>query len=477
MEYKWTALIVTIVGTTLSALSTRIVVIGLPTIASQLHVGAAELIWIGQSFLLIQVPLVLLVGRLSDIYGRVRLFNIGFILFTLGSALSALAQNGDQLIAFRVVQGAGGALLGTNSFAIMTDASPRNELGKFLGMTQTSFRFGSIVGLTLSGFILSFVDWRGLFYTSIPFGIVGLFLGYKLLREVSATDPERKIDWVGFGVFALGLTLALLAVTFLSYGLSGLYEGAILLAIGLVLIALFVKRESSISFPILDLKLFKNRVFAMGNVAASLNAVTWGMVTIILAFYLQIELGYSPLVAGLAIVPVEVTYLIASVVFGSLADRYGSRSLSSVGLAITGVTFLVMTSFSTMTSYWEIAVVLSVNGLGNGMFTSPNLRGIMGSVPAARRGVASGFQSTMFNVGFTSAYGLSVLFISFGIPYDKFTLLLQGTKAASSELFLAKSQFLAGFHIANLLLAVIAFFAVVPSLVRGSRMSELGPPE
>ncbi len=472
MQYKWTALVITIVGIFLPSLSTRIVVIGLPTIASELHVGAAEVIWIGQSFLLTQLALVLLIGRISDLYGRVRLFNIGFILFTIGSTLSALAGDAAQLIVFRVVQGVGAALLGTNSTAIMTDASPKNELGRFLGINQTAFRFGSIAGLTLSGLILSFLSWRGLFYINIPIGIIGFVIGYTKLRELATEDPTKTIDWIGFATFALGITLALVAITFLSYGLSGLDEGLGLLALGLVLIVLFVKREASIAFPILDLKLFKNRFFAMGNIAGSLNAVTWGMVVIILAFYLQIELGYSPLRAGLGLLPLDAVYLVASIVFGNLSDRYGSRSLTTLGLLVIGSGFLVMTTFGPTTPYWEIAAVLCSAGIGNGMFSSPNVRAIMSSVPVNRRGVASGFQGTMFNVGFTAGYGLSILFITFGISYDKFSSLLQGT-ISGSALSLAKVEFLNGFHIANLLLAIIAFVAIAPSVVRGSRAVEL----
>jgi EmrB/QacA subfamily drug resistance transporter len=472
MQYKWTALVITILGTFISSLSIRIVVIGLPTIASQLRVDAAEAIWIGQSYLLAQLSLLLFVGRISDLYGRVRLFNIGFILFSIGSTLSALAQNGDQLIAFRVVQGAAAAFLATNSAAIMTDASPKNELGKFLGMNQTSFRFGSIAGLTLSGLILSFVNWRGLFYVNIPIGIIGFLLGYRKLREVSTEDTTKKLDWVGSVIFALGLTSALLAVTFLSYGLSGLDLGLVLLAIGMVLIVLFVIRESSISFPILDLKLFRNKAFAGGSIAASLNAVTWGVVTIIIAFYLQIGLGYSPLKAGLAIIPLDVAYLIASVVFGNLSDRYGSRGLSTLGLAITGIGFLLMATFSITTQYLEIALVLFIAGLGNGMFSSPNTRGIMGSVPIDRRGIASGFYSTTFSIGFTAAFGLTILFLTLGIPYDKLSLLLQGAMQTPLALATAEAQFLTGFRIANLILAVISFLAAVIAAMSVSKGSE-----
>ncbi|MHB8568120.1 MAG: MFS transporter [Nitrososphaerales archaeon] len=342
MEYKWTALTVTTVGTVMAGIDGRILIIGLPTIAQQLHAGPDEVIWITQSYLLASTVGLLFIGRIADLFGRIKLYNIGFIIFTAGSALSAISSNSLEVIGFRIIQGIGSGILVTNSSIIITDASPKKELGTMLGINQMAFRIGNMAGLTLSGLILAVVDWRGLFYVNIPIGIFGAIWAYHHLREITAKDQTRKIDWMGFGLFSIGLTSVLLAITFLSYGISSYGEGITLLIVGVVLIALFVKRESSIYHPLLDLKLFRIRLFAMGNVAQILNSLSWGGLVILIAFYLQIGLGYTPLEAGLGILPMDATYLVFTFMSGRLSDKHGSRFLTTAGLLIISSTFLWM---------------------------------------------------------------------------------------------------------------------------------------
>lgn len=202
MQYKWTALTVTTVGTLMAGLDSRILVIGLPTIAKQLHASAEETVWFSQSFLLSSTVALLLIGRFSDLYGKVRIYNIGFIIFTFGSALSSISFDPQELIAFRAVQGIGAAILLANSTAIVTDSSPAKELGMMIGINQTALRSGAMAGLTLSGVILSITDWRGLFYVNIPIGIFGTVWAYLRLREISKNPEARKIDWIGFLLFS-----------------------------------------------------------------------------------------------------------------------------------------------------------------------------------------------------------------------------------------------------------------------------------
>ena len=205
MEYKWTAVTVTTFGTVMGSLDQRIVVVGLPTVAHQLQAGPEELVWITQSYVLATTVCLLLMGRIGDVYGRVKMYNFGFIIFTLGSGLSALSQDSYELIGFRIVQGVGAAMIFTNSSAIIADASPVKDLGMMLGINQAGFRIGSMMGLTLSGLILSVVDWRGLFYVNIPIGIAGTIWAYLKLREISVKDVSKKMDWPGFGVFTVSL--------------------------------------------------------------------------------------------------------------------------------------------------------------------------------------------------------------------------------------------------------------------------------
>ena len=466
MNYKWTALTVTVVGTLMAGIDSRIVIIGLPTIASQLHAGAEAVIWITQVYVLACTVGLLLVGRISDIFGRIKMYNIAFMIFTAGSALSAFAANAPQLIAFRAIQGVGAGILVTNASTIVTDASTKKELGTMLGINQTAFRVGQVAGLTLSGLILTVVNWRGLFWVNIPIGIFGTIWGYKRLREIAAKDPIKKIDWTGFVLFLVGFTLILLAVTFLSYGLSGTVEGFSFLIVGIALLALFIKSETRISFPLLDLQLFKIKQFAMANISQALNAVTWGGLALLLSFYLQIGQGYTPLQAGIAILPLDVTYVVSSLIGGKLSDKHGIRMLTTVGLSMNAACFFVMATFGQATLYVEVALVLAFLGIGNGLFTPPNLRAIMGSVPPTRIGIASAFRNTMFYMGLAVSYGLVILFITFGIPYNAFSTLLQNTGVHVSS-SVATLEFFNGYRIASLIMAIIGVIAIIPAAMRG----------
>ena len=234
-------------------------------------------------------------GRIADQFGRVKLYNLGFVIFTVGSLLSALSQDPFQLIGFRVIQGVGFALLITNSYAIVVDASPKSELGTMLGINQTAIRLGNVAGLSISGIILSVVDWRGFCYVNIPIGIFGTIWAYKRLKEISILDPSKKMDWIGFAFFFIGLTSVLLGITYLSYGAGSLDLGLSLLLLGFFFIVAFAGAEAKIPNPLLDLKLFKIRSFAMGSVAQLLNSIVLNAIIVLLAFYFQPGLGCSPL--------------------------------------------------------------------------------------------------------------------------------------------------------------------------------------
>jgi EmrB/QacA subfamily drug resistance transporter len=454
----------------MSGINGRIVTIGLPTIAQQLHAGAVEVIWITQAYLVASTVGLLLIGRMSDMFGKVRIFSLGFLVFTIGSGLSSLALNSSQLIGFRLLQGVGSGMLLIGSSAIVTDASPKAELGTMLGINQTAFRIGNVVGLTLSGLILSVVDWRGLFYVNVPIGIFGTLWAFKRLKEISPSESSRGLDLIGFGLFSGGLALVLLGITYLSYGIAGETTGIVFLLVGLALIAIFISQESRTKSPLLDLRLFKIRLFAMGNLAQLLNSLAWGGLILVIALYLQIGLGYTPLRAGLGILPLDVTYMIMSFAAGKLSDVYGTRFLTSAGLAIITLSFFAMATFTEATQYPEIALVLVAFGIGNGMFTSPNLSAIMGSVPANRTGIASGFRNTMFNAGSTVSFGFVLLLLTFGIPYNNLSSLLQNIGPATL-LALARSDFFTGYRITVLGLGIINALAIGPSIMRGSKTS------
>ncbi len=471
MQYKWKAVSITTIGTLMAGIDTRILVVGLPTIAQQLQANAEESIWISQSYLLIGTVLLLLIGRISDLFGKVKIYNIGFIIFTAGSAICALSSNPVELIVSRTVQGVGYAIIIAESAAIITDSSPEKELGSFLGINVTAWRVGSIAGLTLSGLILSVVDWRGLFYINIPIGIFGTVWAYRELREVGSKDLSKKMDWTGFILFAIGITLLLLAVTYLSYGITGSTLGYFFAGLGALAVALFVKAESRSSSPLLDLRLLKIKVFAGANIAQLVNGLVFSGFMLLVSFYLQIGAGYSPLQSGVAIVPMEAAYLVFSLISGRLSDKYGTRGLSSFGLLIASFGILLVFTFNQSTPYAEVATLLLVIGVGNGLFNSPNTRAIMSSVPINRRGIAAAFRATMYNVGFTASYGLVILFITFGVSYNTFSLLLQGIGTHSLP---TRIEFIDGFRTASLIFGILEAIAIIPNFVGSTGRGKVG---
>ena len=478
MQYKYVALSVTTVGTLMAGVDTRIVVVGLPTIARELGANLEDVIWVSQAYLLASTIGLLLIGRVTDVIGRVKIYNTGFIIFTIGSAFSSLSFTPLELIAARVVQGTGAAMLITNSAAILTDASPKAELGTMLGLNQIAFRIGSVAGLTLSGVILAVTDWRALFYINIPIGIFGTVWAHLRLRDIAPKDVETKMDWSGFITFSVSLTMILLSITFLSYGISDALVGWGLAIGGFVLLGMFIRIETHTKAPILDLNLFKIRQFMGGNIAQLLNALAWSGVILMLSFYFQLALNYTPLQAGLALLPLEATYAIFGPLSGKLSDKYGQRLFSTVGLAVSSAGFFLLSSVAGAFSYNELIIPIALLGVGNGMFVSPNISSIMGSVPANRRGIASAFRTTLFNVGLTASYGLAVLLITSKLPYAIFSALVEGvtpqgvTPAAIAEL-------ISGFKLAVLVLAVINTTAIVPSFLRGPTTigAHIEPPE
>jgi EmrB/QacA subfamily drug resistance transporter len=472
MQYKWIALSVTTVGTLMAGIDTRIIIVGLPTVARELGADVESLIWVSQSYLLASTVGLLLIGRITDVIGRVKIYNIGFAVFTVGSALASISQSPVELILSRIVQGTGSAMLITNSAAILTDATPHNQLGTILGINQLAFRVGSVAGLTLSGLIIAVSSWRALFYLNIPIGIFGTTWAHFRLKEISTKDIQKKMDWLGFAMFTVGLTFVLLAITFLSYGITEALEGYVMLALGAFLLFYFIRVENRISAPLLDLRLFRIKEFAAGNLAQLLNALAWFGMVLMLSFYMQVVLDFTALQTGIGLLPFEAAFAVSGPVSGKLSDRYGARLFSTLGLTISSIALFWLARVTVSTTYSEITIPLVLLGVGNGMFIAPNISSIMQSVPPTRRGVASGFRTTMFNVGGTASAGLAILLITTGIPYSVFSTLLRSVEPASLGQ-LPTREFVSGFRVAAFVLAVINTCAIVPSFLRGPRKSSL----
>jgi EmrB/QacA subfamily drug resistance transporter len=463
MDYKWVALSVTIVGSFMASLDSNIVVIGLPTILKELNATIVHGIWIITGYSLMMTILALVLGRLADLFGRVRLYNLGFAIFTVGSLFCALSQNGEQLVISRFLQGTGAALLAVNSVAIITDAFPKGELGMGLGTNIMAMNVGAIAGFTIGGVMITTLGWRSIFLINVPIGIFGTIWGYLRLKEIRVKPVGEKFDFAGSILYCVGLSTILLALT-IGDPLSA--RNIAILAGGLAFFIVVIFVELKQKYPTLDLTLFKIRAYAAGTIAAFLNFLAFGCGPFLRSLYLQLILGYSALKAGILLIPMEVVVFIISPISGRLADRYGGRILSSVGLAINAAALFWFSTLNQDSSYGAVLISLVLFGLGAALFASPNMSSIMGSVPAEKRGVANGFRMTITMTGGVLSVPFSLLLMSLIMPYAKLSQIVSSTQLNNlNEL----PQFLRAINHACFILGIIVLFAIIPSLLRGPR--------
>lgn len=476
MKYKWTVLTVTTVGVLMSGLDSRIIVIGLPTVAAALHADAEQAIWFTQAYVLGSTVALLFIGRVSDIFGRVKIYSLGFAIYTVGSLATSLSASPNEVILSRAIQGLGSAALFANSAAIITDAFPSKELGLALGMNSVAYRVGSMLGLTLSGLILSFLDWRYLFYINIPVGIFGTLWAQRRLKEVNLPEVRAPMDWLGFVTFTTFIASLILSLTYAAYGLADIGLSLVLGALALSSLALFVILERRTNHPLLDLGLLKIKEYTGGVVAQLLNAVAFGAFLLVISLYLQLVKGYSPLQAGIAIIPFDLAFLVVGPLSGRLSDAHGPLPFTTAGLLVVSLSMFLFSTLGEASSSTIFAIYLSIAGAGMGLFNSPNISSIMGSVPAGERGVASGLRATFFNVGFTLSFNVVVLVLTLTVPYSLVTTIIAsatpGTIAASQ-----RDLFARGLQNVYLYLALVNTIAIVPSLLRGKRMKAEVSPE
>jgi EmrB/QacA subfamily drug resistance transporter len=468
LDYKWTAVTVTTIGIFMVGLDARIVIIGLPQVAYQLGADAEQAIWITQSYVLTTTVLLLLIGRLSDIFGRVRIYWFGFAIFTVGSALTSLGFNPLSVIVFRAIQGAGAALIFANSIAIVTDATPRRQLGLFVGINQISYRAGAILGLTLSGLILSFFDWRALFYINIPIGVFGTFWARKRLKEVALLDTNANIDWVGFGFFAvflLSLMIALTTSAYLSVKSSTVLG---LFVVSCVFAAFFVWWERRSHNPLIDLNMFKIREVTGGILAVLLNVIAWASMLLLLSLQFQLARHQTPLQAGISIIPFEVAFLAVGPLSGTLSDRFGYSRFILTGLILGTITLFLLSTTNATTPYPLLALYMALMGVGTGFFLAPNLRSVMGALPMQRRGVGSALVGLFLNVGLTVSLNFAIVVMSFTAPYSLITRIVSGIGSfsvtpAQQELFMDSIK---GTYF---VIAIVNGLAILPSVFQINR--------
>ena len=436
--YKWIALSNTTLGMLMATVNASIMLIALPDIFRGIGVNPLQpgnttlLLWLIMGYLVVTAVLVVSFGRLGDMFGRVRMFNLGFALFALFSVLLSVTWlHGTAaawyLIGMRILQGVGGAMLMANSSAILTDAFPSNERGLALGLNQVAGIAGSFIGLVLGG-VLGPLNWRYVFLVSVPFGVIGTVWSYLKLQERGIRRPA-KLDWWGNVTFAAGLIAVLIGIT---YGIQpygghtmGWTSPAVitLIAGGLAVLTLFCVIETRVAEPMFRLDLFKIRPFTAGNLASLLAGLGRGGMMFILIIWLQgIYLpihGYSfertPLWAGIAMLPLTVGFLIAGPISGYLSDRFGARPFSTGGMVVAAASFGLLELLPVNFIYWQFAGILLLNGIGMGLFASPNRAGIMNSLPPERRGVGAGMSATFQNSAMVLSIGIFFTLIILGL--------------------------------------------------------------
>jgi MFS family permease len=428
-RYKWVALSNTTLTMTMATIDASIVIISMPAIFRGIHLdplapgNVSYLLWMIIGYLLVTAVLVVTLGRLGDMFGRVRIYNLGFVVFTAASiALSLDPFTGPGgalwLIGWRLVQALGGAMLMANSAAILTDAFPRNQRGMALGINQIAGISGQFVGLLLGGLLAAW-DWRSVFWVNVPIGVFGTIWSYRSLREIAVTRRAR-VDWAGNLTFALGAGVLLVAITYGIQPHGGHPTGWTNpwvdagLAAGAALLAAFCVLETKIAEPMFQMSLFRIRAFAAGNAASLLGSIARGGLQFMLVIWLAgiwLPLhGYAyavtPLWAGIYMLPLTTGFLVAGPVSGWLSDRYGPRPFATTGLLVAACAFTGLMLLPVDFPYWAFALIIFCNGLGSGLFASPNTSAIMSSVPARHRGSASGMRSTFQNSGMSLSIGI-----------------------------------------------------------------------
>jgi MFS family permease len=442
-RYRWIALSNTTAAVFMSALDGSIVIISLPAIFRGINLDPLDpanigyLLWMIMGYRLVQAVLVVALGRFGDMFGRVRVYNAGFAVFTFASILLSFdpfvgASAALWLIGWRVLQATGGAMLMANSAAILTDAFPADKRGFALGFNQVAALSGQFIGL-IAGGLLAVWDWRAVFWVNVPVGVFGTIWAYRKLRD-NGIRHRGRIDWWGNATFAIGLSAILVAITM---GLqphgghtTGWHNPMVVgtLVGGVVLLAVFVVIESKVAEPMIQLSLFRIRAFSAGNAAALCASLGQGGLQFVLIIWLQgiwlplhgYDYADTPLWAGIFLLPLTAGFLIAGPLAGTLSDRFGARGISTAGMVVFGATFVGLLTLPVDFPYWAFAVLIGLNGVGSGMFAAPNTSSIMGSVPADQRGVASGMRATFQNSGTALSIGvffsLMIVGLSTGLP-------------------------------------------------------------
>jgi EmrB/QacA subfamily drug resistance transporter len=453
------ALLVLVIGVLITAVDTTIVVLALPDMQRTLHVGLGSVVWVIMGYLLVMTLLATQVGRLGDMYGRVRMYELGFFVFVLGSLLCALAWNEDALIGFRVLQGVGGAFVTANSGAVIADLFPPAQRGRAYGYTAIGWNLGAILGILAGGFLVTYLGWRWVFGINVPIGVAALAVAVRVLQD-RAPRERRRVDVAGMTLLGLGLwSILWTAIRLTSHPFGA--ESALALLLGVAFLAAFTAVQRR-PYAMLDLHLFRVPSLTPSFLAAFFQSVANFAVLFLLTMYLQGVRGLSPLSASLVLVPGYLVGSLVAPVAGRLADRWPPALPATVGLAIQALALAVYAHLGLHSPLWVVTVGSMVNGLGSGAFFPANNSAVMKAAPRGAFGVASGMLRTFANVGMVFSFSVALLMAAHTITRRLAFAIFVGSVSLSPRV---GEAFLSGIH--------SAFYSAIAFLVVAGVLSAL----
>ncbi|MGC9140383.1 MFS transporter [Athalassotoga sp.] len=467
-DYKAKVLFVTSLGSFLTPFTSSLISFAVPKIAGTFHSNFTDIVWIPMAYLIALPTFMILLGRLSDMYGRIRFYRIGFIIFSIGTLLALIADNIYFLILSSFVMGFGGALIGTNATAIISIVYPKERRGWALGINAMSVYLGLTMAPVLGGILTQFFPWQAIFLVNIPIAIGALILTFVYMKEskIDEIKKKEKIDVVGSLIFT-GSIFSI--VLYLSLGQIYDFTSTVyLLSIGLVLIVVFVFYERRTESPMLDISLFTaNRTFAAANFTAFLNYVSTFSITFVFSIFLQIVIGYPPFLAGILLMVEPVFMVIFSPISGKLSDKYGSRGIAFAGMLVIAVAFFILAFAGPKDGIVSMAIPLGILGVGFGLFSAPNTNSVMGSVSPKKVGVASGTLGTMRFTGQLLSLALASAILSVSLPHSILLQMFSGTVKSKID----PSAFENGFRIIMILSGILSLIGSYTSLLRTKRNS------
>ena len=471
MDRTSVVLFVLVLGTLMAAIDTTIVVLALPTIAEELHSALITVIWTILIYLFVVAVLTTQLGRIGDHVGRGRVFNTGFLVFTLGSALCGASPSAEALVAFRGIQAFGASMMQANSGAIIADIFPRNRRGMAYGFTALGWNVGALLGIVLGGVIITFLGWRYIFYINVPIGMFALLFGLKYIK----TEPHTgrlTFDRSGFLIFFMSLLLLVYSATDVASAGPDFFNATLTLAGALLLVYFFI-HERSANVPLIDVKAFRNRVLTFSLLATLFQSAGYLSVAFVLIMYLQGIRGLSPLSSSLVLAPGYVLSSLLGPYMGRLSDRRGAREIATVGLILMIAAVALYMMLSQNTPYDEIVAATLVGGVGSAMFFPANNSAVMANAQAGFYGGASGLQRTLANLGTLASYTLAITVSSISVSRQVAFEVFVGTTRLIGGV---EQKFIGGIHSALAVAIVLLAAATFMSFIRGKESREVSAP-